>query len=502
MAETFDLLIIGGGINGVGTARDAVGRGLSVILCEKDDLGEGTSSRSGKYIHGGLRYLEHYEFRLVREALIEREVVLAAAPHLAWPLRLILPHNPDQRPRWLIRLGLFLYDHLGGRKRIPGSAMLDLRRDAVGQTLRDDFRYAFAYWDVWVDDARLVVLNAIDAARRGAEVLTRTECVSARRLDGLWHADLRDTVSGDVREVTARAIFNAGGPWVEAILGTALGINAQHRVRLVKGSHIILRRWWKGDHGYVLQSHDKRLIFVNPYFDDLALVGTTDIPFEGKPEDVAIDGDEIDYLVAILNRYFEIDLTSDDIVDTYAGVRPLFDDDSDKGASEVTRDYEFELNGGDDDRPPVLSAFGGKLTTYRKLAEHALAKLAPFFPKMSGDWTADAPLPGGNIPDVDPGSWLKKVRNTYPWMPTDLADHYARCYGSEVDKVLDGAVGLDDLGLHFGALLYEREAIWLIEQEWAQTAGDMLFRRTKHGLFLDAEEKAAVAEWLQQRSTA
>ncbi|MGB3315721.1 MAG: glycerol-3-phosphate dehydrogenase, partial [Albidovulum sp.] len=274
-----DLLVIGGGINGVGVARDAAGRGLNVVLCEKGDLAEGTSSRSGKYIHGGLRYLEYYEFRLVREALIEREVVLEVAPHLSKPLRLILPHSPQQRPRWLIRLGLFLYDHLGGRNRIPATRSIDLARDPEGEAIRENFPKAFAYWDVWIDDARLVVLNAVDAARRGAEVLTRTACIAARRDGELWHATLRDTETGTTREITARGIVNTAGPWVEEVLGNVAGVNSGRRVRLVKGSHIILKRWWQGDHGYVLQAHDRRLIFVNPYFDDLALVGTTDIPF-------------------------------------------------------------------------------------------------------------------------------------------------------------------------------------------------------------------------------
>uniref|UniRef100_UPI00262297BB glycerol-3-phosphate dehydrogenase n=1 Tax=Pelagibius sp. TaxID=1931238 RepID=UPI00262297BB len=321
--DPVDLLVVGGGVNGAGLARDAAGRGLSVLLCEKGDLAEGTSSRSGKYIHGGLRYLEYYEFRLVREALIEREVLLQIAPQLTWPMRLVLPHSPEQRPRWLIRLGLFLYDHLGGRKRIPATSAVDLRRSPEGTVLRDDFSRAFAYWDVWVDDARLVVLNAVDAARHGAEVLTRTACVSARRDDqGAWLVSLRDMESGALREVSARAIVNAAGPWVEQVLGTVAGVNARRHVRLVKGSHIILKRWWSGDHGYVLQAHDKRLIFVNPYFDDLALVGTTDVPYGERPEDVAIDGGEVDYLLAILNRYFRTELSAGDVITAYSGVRP------------------------------------------------------------------------------------------------------------------------------------------------------------------------------------
>ncbi|MEM8759047.1 MAG: glycerol-3-phosphate dehydrogenase [Pseudomonadota bacterium] len=494
-----DLLVIGGGINGAGVARDAAGRGLSVVLCEKGDLAEGTSSRSGKYIHGGLRYLEYYEFRLVREALIEREVVLEAAPHLAWPLRLILPHSPAQRPRWLIRLGLFLYTTLGGRKRVPGASPLDLGRGREGDALQDQYRHGFEYWDVWVDDARLVILNAKDAARRGAEILIRTECVSARRGDdGLWHTILR-AADGAERTLRARAIFNGAGPWVEQVLGHAAGVNSAKRVRLVKGSHIILKRWWEGDYGYVLQAPDKRIIFVNPYFGDLALVGTTDIPFDGRPEDVAIEGDEIDYLIEILNTYFEKRLTAADVLHSYSGVRPLFDDDAAKSASAVTRDYEFELDGGAD-RAPILSAFGGKLTTYRKLAEHALQRLEPFFPDATGPWTRKAPLPGGDLPDADFDRWFERFRSTYAWLPDDLARHYARCYGAEAYDVVGDAKRVEDLGIKFGATLFEREAIWLIQNEWARHPDDILERRTKHVLNLSDAEKADFAIWFKSVS--
>ncbi|MEM8623087.1 MAG: glycerol-3-phosphate dehydrogenase [Pseudomonadota bacterium] len=491
-----DLLVIGGGINGAGVARDAAGRGLSVVLCEKGDLAEGTSSRSGKYIHGGLRYLEYYEFRLVREALIEREVVLEAAPHLAWPLRLVLPHSPAHRPRWLIRLGLFLYSNLGGRKRVPGASSLDLRDGPEGSALKDAYRHAFVYWDVWVDDARLVILNAKDAARRGAEILTRTACASARRGDdGLWHVVLQ-TAAGAQRALTARAIFNGAGPWVEQVLSNAAGVNSSKRIRLVKGSHIILKRWWQGDHGYVLQAPDKRIIFVNPYFEDMALVGTTDIPFDGRPEDVAIGADETDYLLGILNSYFKPRLTPQDVLHTYSGVRPLFDDDTAKSASAVTRDYEFELNGGSD-RAPILSAFGGKLTTYRKLAEHALQRLEPFFPEMAGPWTRDAPLPGGDLPHADFGRWFSEFRSDYAWLPYPLVLHYARSYGSEAPGLLGNATRVEDLGIHFGGTLFEREAVWLIQNEWAAAPEDILDRRTKHRLNLTEAEVSSFAEWFQ-----
>jgi len=322
--DCYDLVVIGGGINGCGLARDASGRGLKVLLCEKGDLAEGTSSRSGKYIHGGLRYLEYYEFRLVREALIEREVILEMAPHLAWPMRLVLPHSPMQRPRWLIRLGLFLYDHLGGRKRLPATRALDLQRVPEGQVLRDEYTKAFEYADVWVDDARLVVLNAVDAARRGATILTRTQFVSARRLSSHWELNLLNSLTGQAQQVHARAVINAAGPWVENVLRDIRDVQSTRRVRLVKGSHIIMRRWWQGNHGYVLQNSDKRLIFVNPYFDDLALIGTTDIPTDGQAEDVSVSSTEVEYLLTILNRYFKVSLQSSDVLSSYSGVRPLY----------------------------------------------------------------------------------------------------------------------------------------------------------------------------------
>ena len=498
----FDLLVVGGGINGAGVARDAAGRGLSVLLCEKDDLAQGTSSRSGRYIHGGLRYLEYYEFRLVREALIEREVMLSIAPHLTKPLRLVLVHSPEQRPRWLIRLGLFLYDNLGGRKRIPGTQSIDLRTAPEGAMIRDAFPRAFSYYDVWVDDARLVAANAVDAARSGAEVLTRTECVSARREDGVWRAELRDAQTGAQRRVSARAIVNMAGPWVENVIGPVAGLNSKRTVRLVKGSHIIMKRWWDGDHGFVLQNTDKRIIFVNPYFDDLALIGTTDIPFDGRPEEVAIDEGEADYLLGILNRYFKTAFTLDDVVDSYSGVRPLFDDDSDKSASAVTRDYEFELSGGEGGAAPLLSAFGGKLTTYRKLAEHALEKLRPFFSQMGGAWTADAPLPGGALGEGGLERWLAAFCAERPWLPPPLARHYARCYGVDAERLLSGASSVAALGRHFGGLFYEIEARWLMREEWARSAEDILARRTKHKTFLTPSEIAAFENWMQLEAAA
>jgi glycerol-3-phosphate dehydrogenase len=491
-----DLLVIGGGVNGAGIARDAAGRGLSVTLCEMEDLAWGTSSRSGKLVHGGLRYLEYYEFRLVREALIEREVLLEAAPHIIWPMRFVLPHSPEQRPAWLIRLGLFLYDHLGGRKRLPATRALDLRRDPEGAPIKQAFRRAFEYSDCWVDDARLVLLNALDAAERGAEVLTRTACVAARREDGHWRVELEDQRTGERRTVLAKAVVNAAGPWVEQVLGRVAGVNSRRHVRLVKGSHLVTRKFWEGSHAYLLQNTDKRVIFVNPYEGDKALIGTTDIPVEGDPAAVQVDDAEVDYLLGVINRYFETQLGPADVLARFSGVRPLYDDDA-ENPSAVTRDYVFDVEPETPaaDRAPMLSVFGGKITTYRKLAEHALDKLQPFFPAMGRPWTAAAPLPGGDLPDADFDRFLVSLEAAHPWLPAGLAHHYARLYGSRAHRLLDGAAGVADLGRHFGGLLYEREARYLRRVEWAETPEDILERRTKQSLHLTPEERRGFEAW-------
>jgi glycerol-3-phosphate dehydrogenase len=482
-----DLVVIGGGINGAGIARDAAGRGLSVILCEKDDLAQGTSSRSGKLIHGGLRYLEYYEFRLVREALIEREVLLNAAPHIVWPMRFVLPHSPEQRPAWLVRLGLLLYDHLGGRKKLPGCRNIDLKRDPEGKPIRGEFTRAFEYSDCWVDDARLVSLNALDAKERGATVMTRTAATSARRVGGEWEMEFTAS-DGSMSRVRAKAIANAAGPWVETVINGVAGSNSPRRVRLVKGSHIIVRKFWEGPQAYLFQNTDKRVIFVNPYEGDMALIGTTDIPYEGRAEDVAIDEGEVDYLLAAVNRYLTVPIRKDSIIHKFSGVRPLYDDNADN-PSAVTRDYVFDVTG----EPPMLSVFGGKITTYRKLAEHALDKLQPFFPAMKAPWTASAPLPGGDMPDADFGRFLMGLRRGNPWLPEDLAHHYARLYGTRTAEVLNGAGDLGGLGRHFGGLLFQCEIDYLRKAEWARTAEDVLDRRTKHGLHLTPEQRAEVS---------
>jgi glycerol-3-phosphate dehydrogenase len=492
-AAPVDLLVVGGGINGVGIARDASGRGLSVVLCEKDDLAQGTSSRSGKLVHGGLRYLEYYEFRLVREALIEREVLLRAAPHIIWPLRFVLPHSREQRPSWMISLGLMLYDHLGGRQLLPKSRRLDLSSELAGKALKPEFRNGFEYSDCWVDDARLVVLNALDAAARNARILTRTALATARRENGIWRAELRDQ-AGVLTLVSARAIVNAAGPWVEDVLRHNAGLNAGHRVRLVKGSHIVVPKFWDGPQAYLFQNDDRRVIFVNPYQVDLCLIGTTDIPYSGEADGVVASEDEISYLLRAVNRYCRRQLGRADVIHSFSGVRPLFDDNA-EDPSAVTRDYVFELNDVDG-AAPILSVFGGKITTFRKLSEHALEKLKPYFRTMSGPWTADAPLPGGDIADADFDAFAAAVRYEYPALPHEVVDHYVRLYGTRAYKLLGGACVPADLGRHFGGALYQREAEFLQREEWASTPEDILERRTKHGLHLTPEQKQAFTDWM------
>ncbi len=486
-----DIAVIGGGVNGTGIARDAAGRGLSVILCEKGDLAEGTSSRSGKLIHGGLRYLEYYEFRLVREALMEREVMLQAAPHIVWPMRFVLAHSAEQRPAWLVRLGLFLYDHLGGRDQLPGCRRIDLQRDPKGAAIKRDFKVAFEYSDCWVDDARLVVLNAMDAALRGARVLVRTQAVAAQRDGDHWIVEFRSS-DGASSMVRAKVLVNAAGPWVDDVIHDVVKSNAARRVRLVKGSHIITRKFWDGQNSYVFQNADKRIIFVNPYQNDFALIGTTDIPFEGNADEVAISEDEIAYLISSVNTYTKTQLSRADVVSSYSGVRPLYDDQA-ASASAVTRDYVFDVSG----TPPMLSVFGGKITTYRKLAEHALGKLKQFFPEMGPDWTAHAKLPGGDFPDSGFDAFLARMMKTFPWLPDALTERLARLYGSLMPQLLSNAQSLQDLGQNFGADLYQAEVDYLVKNEWALTAEDILFRRTKTGLKMSPAEQASLHRFLE-----
>lgn len=496
MSEAVDLLVIGGGVNGAGIARDAAGRGLSVVMCEKDDLAQGTSSRSGKLVHGGLRYLEYYEFRLVREALIEREVLLNAAPHIIWPMRFVLPHSPSDRPAWLVRLGLFLYDNLGGRKRLPGTRTLDLTRDPEGAPILDTFRKGFEYSDCWVDDARLVVLNALGAQDKGASVLPRTACTSLTVDGSEWQATLRDVDTGGERQLQARAVVNAAGPWVNDIVGRVAGSNSRRAVRLVKGSHIIVPKFWEGQQAYLVQNHDKRVIFINPYEGDKALIGTTDISYDGAPEDVVADIEEVSYLIAAVNRYFKQKLCPEDVIETFSGVRPLFDDGQ-GNPSAVTRDYVLDLDSARG--APILNIFGGKITTFRKLAEHAVDELSSIFPQMRPAWTADTPLPGGDMPQADFESFLGDIHTRYPWLPRSLAKHYARLYGTRLTKIVGQATTLQGLGQQFSPLLFEAEITYLIQHEWARTSEDILNRRTKHGLHLTDEERRVLEAWFDAR---
>ena len=489
----FDLLIVGGGINGAGIARDAAGRGLKVLLVERDDLAAHTSSASTKLIHGGLRYLEYYEFRLVRESLKERERLLAIAPHIIWPLRFILPKPPTGRPGWLIRLGLFLYDHIGGRKLLPPSRRVRLE-GALGAGLRPAVRRGFAYSDCWVQDARLVVLNAMDARERGATILTRTALVAARREGDRWIATIRD--GGGERQVAARAIVNAAGQWVQQILGEVAGTRAERPPRLVKGSHIVVPRLFEGDHAFILQNPDKRIVFAIPYEQDFTLIGTTDVTVgaeEGRP---TISAAETDYLCESVNRYFARSIGAGDVVWSYSGVRPLYDDGR-SDASAVTRDYVLKL--GTEAAPQILSIFGGKITTYRKLAEQALAKLAPFLPPMRAPWTDGAPLPGGDIEAGDFEAFVSGTQRRWPFLSPALARRLARAYGTRIERVLGPATSMAMLGEDFGGGLTAAELDYLVGEEWATTAEDMLWRRSKLGLHLPHDTAARIDAYIAAR---
>lgn len=487
----YDLLIVGGGINGVGIARDAAGRGLSVLLCEQGDLAGHTSSSSTKLVHGGLRYLEYYEFNLVRKALQEREVLLRAAPHIIWPLRFVMPYHQGLRPAWLIRAGLFLYDHLGKRDLLPGSASVDLRHHPAGKPLRADLRKGFVYSDAWVDDARLVVLNAIDAAERGASVLPRTRCRSARRGASHWDATLEPASGGAAQSVKARALVNAAGPWAVSLLRESLAVTPRRNLRMAKGSHIVVPKLFDHDYAYILQNPDKRIIFAIPYEGDFTLIGTTDVEYDGDPARPTISADETAYLCEMANRYFLRKISPGDVVWSYSGVRPLLEDES-ADLSAVTRDYVLEYDAGAE-RAPLLSVFGGKITTYRRLAEEAMDLLAPGLGGVRPAWTAGAALPGGDIANADFDGFLTKLQRRLPWLPAELARRYARAYGTRVERLLGNARSLADLGEAFGAGLYEAEIEYLVRNEWAASAEDVLWRRTKLGLHVAPETTQRVA---------
>lgn len=490
----FDIAIIGGGINGCGIARDAAGRGLSVLLCEKADLASGTSSASTKLIHGGLRYLEYYEFRLVREALAEREVLLRAAPHIIWPLRFVLPHHRGLRPAWLIRLGLFLYDHLGGRKVLRATKRIDLTRDEAGKPLKPEYRDGFEYSDCWVDDSRLVVLNAVDAAQRGARIETRTEMVSAVRRDRNWVVTLRDE-NGALKEISAKVLVNAAGPWVAELLTDRLGLPVDAPVRLVKGSHIIVPRLFTHDRAYIFQNADGRIVFAIPYEGDFTLIGTTDLDYTGDPGEPRATDAEIEYLCSAAGEYFKATPKPSDVVRTYAGVRPLYDD----GASEAqaaTRDYVLKVED-ENGAAPVLNIYGGKITTYRRLAEAALEKLAPYFPTLQKSWTAGARLPGGDFPVDGFFAEVDKLQAACPSCRPAHARRLVRSYGTGARKIAEGVKSQADWGETFGADLTEREVRYLAEHEWAKTADDVLWRRSKLGLHVSQTDAARLQQFMQ-----
>jgi len=487
----YDILVVGGGINGCGIARDAIGRGYSVALAEMNDLASGTSSWSTKLIHGGLRYLEHREFRLVREALMEREVLWTAAPHIIWPMRFVLPHHSGLRPAWFLRLGLFIYDHIGGRRRLPPTEVIDLRTDSAGIPLKPDYSQAFEYSDCWVNDARLVVLNARDAADRGARIMTRTKVVSAKREEGSWQITLEHT--GKRFVVTAKILVNAAGPWVDAFLHDSLG-RTERNVRLVQGSHIVVTRRFTHDRAYFFQKKDGRIFFAIPYEKDLTLIGTTDQDYSGDPGEVRISEAEIDYLCAGATEYFREPVSRADIVWTFSGVRPLFDDGATK-AQEATRDYVLRTDGRNGD-PICISIFGGKITTYRRLAESVLSEIEKGIGARGKAWTAGSTLPGGDFPTNGFDDLLAAISREFPFLDENHAWRLVRLYGTCARAILGECGSIAELGQCFGSDLYEREVAYLMRTELAETADDVLWRRTKQGLRFSPSDAAVLDGWM------
>ena len=512
-----DIFVIGGGINGTGIARDAQGRGLQVTLAEMNDLASATSSASTKLFHGGLRYLEFFEVDLVKKALIERETLLKAMPHISWPMRFVLPYHPSmrfdsttpasrlltrvmpwmkgRRPGWMIRMGLFAYDHLGGREILPATETLNLKSHPAGKPLVDKFEKAFEYSDCWVEDSRLVALNARDAEIRGAKIMVRTKVTSAERTGDHWTITTEDIDTGAAQTHTAKVIVNAGGPWVEDIVRTKTRLNTSEGIRLVQGSHIVTRRLYDHDKCYFFQGSDGRIIFAIPYETDFTLIGTTDREYEGNPSDATCTPEEQDYLINFANQYFKETLTTDDIVWTYSGVRPLYDDGA-KSATAATRDYVLSL---DENGPPVLSVFGGKITTYRKLAEQTFAKLKKFFPTAKADWTAEVPLPGGDFPVDGVTALVDGLKADFTFLTDRWALRLVRAYGTEAREILGDAKTAKDLGEDFGANLTAAEVRWLMEKEYARRAEDVVWRRSKLGLRLDATQIAQLDDWMRQQ---
>jgi glycerol-3-phosphate dehydrogenase len=491
-SNVFDLVVIGGGINGAGIAADAAGRGLSVYLCEQNDFASATSSASSKLIHGGLRYLEHYEFRLVNEALKEREVLLANAPHLVKPMRFILPHRPHLRPAWMIRIGLFMYDQLGKRETLAGSHKVNFDQDSP---LKANIKQGFEYSDCAVDDARLVISNLISAKDNGATLNNQTRCIEAKQMDGLWHLTMQDMVSGREFRVTAKTLVNAAGPWVANFIKQQTQTASPYGIRLIKGSHIVVPRLHKMDKAFILQNEDNRVVFVIPYLNKFSLIGTTDVEYQGDPRDVKISLEESNYLLNVANDHFKHKLTMDDIKWSFSGVRPLCDDESDNPAA-ITRDYTLAL---DSSQPaPLLSIFGGKITTYRKLAEAAMKKLQPFHENMGASWTRDTALPGGNFPEgID--NFNAQLHTHYPWMNIDTLQRYSNAYGTRCDNFLNGTQSINDMGQYFGHGLYAIEVDYLLKEEWVVNIDDLLWRRSKLGLFINAKQTEDLTYYINEQ---
>ncbi len=497
MIDTYDILVVGGGVNGTGIVRDAAGRGLKTMLCEKDDLASATSSSSSKLVHGGLRYLESYEFKLVREALREREILLAIAPHIISPIRFVLPIEKGMRPAWTLRLGLFLYDHLARRRTLPGTNSLNLRKGLQGAPLKDVYRKGFEYSDCWADDARLVVLNAVDAQARGARIESRTKCTALKRGPDMWTATMQP-ISGAQYDVQASAVVNAAGPWVDELLGLMGRPANRNHLRLVKGSHIVTRRLFEGEHAYIFQSPDGRVIFAIPYENDYTLIGTTEREWKLSRGEVKIAPDEIDYLCETISHYFRQKVVPDDIIWTYSGVRPLYDDSS-KSASVVTRDYVFDLDDGNAALAPSLSIFGGKLTTYRKLAEQAVDRLSEYFGDVGPAWTSTRPLPGGDYDPAGTKALIAGHAAACVWMDPADVRRMTLDYGTRFQDIVGDAASLAEMGRRFGAGLSEREVEYLETHEFARSPADILWRRTKLGLHMTETEKQAFKDWYAPR---
>jgi len=491
--ETFDILVVGGGVNGAGIAMDAAGRGLKTALVEMHDLGAATSSNSSKLIHGGLRYLEHYEFRLVREALAERESLLCNSPHIMWPLRFILPHRPHLRPAWMIRIGLFLYDNLAKRETLRASEGVKF---GPNSELKSEITKGFKYSDGWVDDARLVIFCALEAQRKGAEIMARNKVTSAQRNGNHWVVVVEDQLTGTTKTLTAKALVNAAGPWVSKLFGDALKTKAPKEIRMVKGSHMVVPKIYDHNDAYILQNEDNRIVFVIPYEDDFSLIGTTDVDYTGDPKLATISDEEVDYLLGVVNAHFKKQLTPADMVWSYSGVRPLMDDEG-GSAQKASRDYTFEV-----DAPagsaPLLSVFGGKITTYRKLAEAATNAICKYFPHAGTPWTKSATMPGGDFENH--ASLDKLLKADYPWLPEDVRKRYVRTYGTRSHEILSGLDGVESLGAYFGGTLYASEVDYLVKQEWAVTAEDILWRRTKQGLRLRPTDVEALEAYLNSSS--